>query len=100
MKTLSEFAATLSSQRQRQGVTLADLAATTGLSPLAISQMLGGTVSPRLSNAMAVASALGFEMVLMPKAAAQSFEQAQQGARTVLTDLERTLGETVDKEKP
>lgn len=74
MKTVGQFAAALSAAKQEQGVTLAALATNTGLTPLAVRQILDGKVSPRISNAMALASELGLELVLMPKTAAASFE--------------------------
>ena len=91
MKTVGQFAAALSAAKQEQGVTLAALATNMGLTPLAVRQILDGKVSPRISNAMALASELGLELVLMPKTAAASFE-SKGGERTLLSPLERQLG--------
>ncbi|EHL24863.1 XRE family transcriptional regulator [Acidovorax sp. NO-1] len=93
MKTLADFSISLLTAKAQRGVKLKDLARNTGLSPVAVRQMLDGKVSPRLANAMAVASELGLELVLMPKAVAASFEQSTAGERTVLSDLERRLGD-------
>lgn len=70
-------------------MTLAALATNTGLTPLAVRQILDGKVSPRISNAMAL-SELGLELVLMPKTAAASFES--KGGAHLLSPPERQLG--------
>ncbi|MBV7542067.1 helix-turn-helix transcriptional regulator [Acidovorax sp. sic0104] len=92
MKSPIEFSRTLTTAKEQRGVTQKEIAERTGLSPLAVSQMLDGKVSPRLSNAMAVADALGLEMVLMPKGAAESFENSNRAPeRTVRSALEQRL---------
>lgn len=92
MKSPLEFSRELASAKEKRGITQKDLAERTGLSPLAVSQMLDGKVSPRLSNAMAVAEALGLEVVLMPKGAAASFENSNRTPeRTVRSAIEQQL---------
>jgi len=92
MKTLIEFSTALAAAKTLRGMTQKELAERTGLSPLAVSQMLDGKVAPRLTNAMAVADALGFEVVLMPKGAAESFENSNRAPeRTVKSAIEQRL---------
>lgn len=92
MKTPMEFSNALTEAKEQRRMKLSELAERTGLSPLAVSQMLDGKVSPRLSNAMAVADALGLEVVLMPKGAAASFENSNRTPeRTVRSALEQRL---------
>jgi len=92
MKTPMEFSNALTEAKEQRRMKLSELAEMTGLSPLAVSQMLGGKVSPRLSNAMAVADALGLEVVLMPKGAAASFENSNRTPeRTVRSSIEQRL---------
>ena len=87
-----EFSNALTEAKEQRRMKLSELAERTGLSPLAVSQMLDGKVSPRLSNAMAVADALGLEVVLMPKGAAASFENSNRTPeRTVRSALEQRL---------
>lgn len=92
MKTLSEFAAAMTEAQKARKVTANALAERTGLTPQAVRQILSGYAAPRLTNAMALASELGFELVLLPKEAAQSLTQAPRAERLVLTDVERRLG--------
>lgn len=87
-----EFSNALTEAKEQHRMKLSELAERTGLSPLAVSQMLDGKVSPRLSNAMAVADALGLEVVLMPKGAAASFENSNRTpVRTVMSSIEQRL---------
>lgn len=73
-------------------ITANALAERTGLTPQAVRQILSGQAAPRLTNAMALASELGLELVLLPKEAAHSLTQAPRAERAVLTDVERRLG--------
>jgi transcriptional regulator with XRE-family HTH domain len=92
MKKLAEFASGLRAAQQQQRKSATALAAATGLSPLAVRQMLAGNAAPRLTNAMAVADALGLELVLVPKAVAAGLSSADDTPqRSVLTDIERRL---------
>lgn len=91
MRTLREFSIALTQAQKAQKVTAVALAERTGLTPLSVRQILAGVTAPRLTNAMALAEELGFEIVLMPKAAAQSLSQPQQATRSVLSDVERRL---------
>lgn len=92
MKTPMDFSSALTEAKEQHRMKLNELAERTGLSPLAVSQMLDGKVSPRLSNAMAVADALGLELVLMPKGAAASFENSNRTPeRTVRSAIEQRL---------
>ncbi|MFT3812951.1 MAG: helix-turn-helix transcriptional regulator [Acidovorax sp.] len=93
MKSLYEFSEALSQAKRTQKRTAKELAQSTGLSSLAVRQILAGTSAPKLTNAMALATALGLELVLVPTAMAESLQQPSRGAsRTVLTDVERLLG--------
>lgn len=92
MQTLGEFSAALTEAQKERGLTARALAAKTGLSALAVRQILAGVAAPRLTNAMALASELGLELVLLPKEAAHSIGGVKQAERTVLTDVERRLG--------
>lgn len=92
MQTLSEFAAAMTEAQKARKITAIALAERTGLTPQAVRQILSGQSAPRLTNAMALASELGFELVLLPKEAAQSLTQAPRAERVVLTDVERRLG--------
>jgi transcriptional regulator with XRE-family HTH domain len=95
MKTLSEFADILSDAKRSQKITAKELALQTGLSPLAVRQILSGTSAPKLTNAMALAQQLSLELVLVPKAVADGLRQPPAKLqRTVVTDLERRLGIT------
>lgn len=89
MKTLGEFAHALSQGQKAQKVSAKDLAERTGLSPLAVRQILAGKSAPRLTNAMALAAELGLELVLVPQAVAQSLSAQPPAERTVQTNVER-----------
>ena len=92
MQTLSEFAQTMTQAQKERRVTANALAVRTGLTAQSVRDILSGKAAPRLTNAMALASELGLELVLLPKAAAQSIADAPQPQRSVLTDVERRLG--------
>lgn len=93
MKTLGNFANTLSEAKRSQKITAKELAQRTGLSSLAVRQILSGTSAPRITNAMALAQELGLELVLVPTVVADGLERPPKKAqRTVVTDLERLLG--------
>lgn len=72
MKTLADLAEALSAARQVQNLTIKDLAARAGMTPLAVSQALEGKSALRAQNLMALADALGLELLLVPKVVAQS----------------------------
>ena len=91
MKTLGEFAQALSQGQKTQKVSAKDLAERTGLSSLAVRQILAGKSAPRLTNAMALAAELGLELVLVPKAVAQSLSAQPPAERTVQTNVERWI---------
>lgn len=92
MNTLSEFSQTMSEAQKARKVTAIELAEKTGLSAQAVRQILSGVAAPRLTNAMALASELGLELVLLPKEVARSMAGAPTAERRVLTDVERRLG--------
>lgn len=92
MNTIGEFSQALSEAQKARRVTAIDLAERTGLSPQAVRQILSGVAAPRLTNAMALASELGLELVLLPKEVARSMAGASMAERKVLTDVERRLG--------
>ena len=95
MKSLSEFTDILSDAKRSQKITAKELALQSGLSPLAVRQILSGTSAPRLANAMALAQQLGLELVLVPKAVADGLRQpSTKLQRTVVSDVERRLGIT------
>lgn len=94
MQTLQDFANAMSKAKTERRASATNLARKTGLSPLAVRKILSGEAAPRLTNAMALASELGLELILVPKGAAQSLSAASEGERTVLTDIERRLGLT------
>lgn len=91
MKTLGDFARALSQQQKEQKVSAKDLAERTGLSPLAVRQILTGKSAPRLTNAMALAAELGLELVLVPQAVAKSLSSEPPAERTVQTNVERWI---------
>lgn len=95
MKTLGEFAQALSQGQKAQKVSAKDLAERTGLSPLAVRQILAGKSAPRLTNAMALAAELGLELVLVPQAVAESLSVQPPAERTVQTNVERMLGSRI-----
>lgn len=94
MQSLLEFAADLTSAQRERGVTATELAEKTGLSDQSVRAMLHGVTAPRLTNAIALADALGLELVLVPKAMAEGMRASTQPrqVRTVVSDAERMLG--------
>jgi len=98
MKTLGEFAQALSQGQKAQKVSAKDLAERTGLSPLAVRQILAGKSAPRLTNAMALAAELGLELVLVPQAVAQSLSAQPPAERTVQTNVERWVSSSFSKD--
>ncbi|CAB5721052.1 Helix-turn-helix [Delftia tsuruhatensis] len=102
MQTLGEFSQAMTDAQKARKVTINALARETGLSRLAVRQILAGDSAPRLTNAMALASELGLELVLMPKGAAQSLAGTGAAApqRTVLSDVERRLNPDLPASSP
>lgn len=94
MLSLKDFASTLTRAQKERKLSATALAQRAGLSDQAVRAMLHGEAAPRLTNAMAIADALGMELVLVPKAAAEGLREGQQPqrARTVVSDVERRLG--------
>ncbi|MCM2346876.1 helix-turn-helix domain-containing protein [Acidovorax soli] len=93
MKTLGNFANILSEAKRSQKITAKELAQRTGLSALAVRQILSGTSAPRITNAMALAQELGLELVLVPTVVADGLERPlKKLGRTVVTDIEMMLG--------
>lgn len=92
MKTLQEFADALTEVQKARKLTARELADSVGLSGLSVRRILSGQTAPRLTNAMALASELGLELVLVPKEVAQSISGAPKKPRSVLTNVERRLG--------
>lgn len=94
MLTLADFSNAMTEAHAARKITINELAERTGLSRKSVRQILAGQTAPKLTNAMALASELGLEMVLLPKEAAQAIAAAPQAERKVLTDVERRLGLT------
>ena len=92
MKTLQEFADALTHAQKARKLTAKELADSVGLSDLSVRRILSGQAAPRLTNAMALASELGLELVLVPKEVAQSLSGAPKKPRAVLSNVERRLG--------
>ena len=92
MKTLQEFADALTHAQKARKLTARELADSVGLSDLSVRRILSGQTAPHLTNAMALASELGLELVLVPKEVAQSISGAPKKPRSVLTNVERRLG--------
>lgn len=97
MDTLGEFATALSQAQKAQKISAKELAQRTGLSALAVRQILSGASSPRLTNAMALADELGLKLVLLPKAVAQSISTEPPTERTIQTSVERMLGQAASR---
>ena len=91
MKTLQEFADALTEAQKARKLTAKELADSVGLSDLSVRRILSGQAAPRLTNAMALASELGLELVLVPKEVAQSLSGAPKKPRSVLSNVERRL---------
>jgi transcriptional regulator with XRE-family HTH domain len=100
MRSLHEFAGAMKVAQKARRLTANELAIRTGLSPQAVRQMLAGDTAPRLTNAMALAQELGFELMLVPREAAQSLSQPQRAERTVVSDVERLIAGTAPSPKP
>lgn len=96
MRTLAEFSAALTMAKKSRKLSAKTLALRTGLTDQAVRHILTGQTAPRLTNAIALADELGFELVLLPKDAAQSLSQAPHTHRTVLSDVERWIGVRLD----
>ena len=94
MKTLQEFADALTEVQKARKLTARELADSVGLSDLSVRRILSGQTAPRLTNAMALASELGLELVLVPKEVALSISGAPKKPHTVLSNVERRLGLT------
>lgn len=94
MQSLEDFAQEMSRHQKARRVTATELAGRAGLTDQSVRAMLHGHAAPRLTNAMALADALGLELVLVPKAVAQEMRASAEPpqARTVVSDIERTLG--------
>ena len=92
MKTLQEFADALTHAQKARKLTAKELADSVGLSDLSVRRILSGQAAPRLTNAMALASELGLELVLVPKEVAQSLSGAPKKPRSVLSNVGRRLG--------
>ena len=91
MKTLQEFADALTEAQKARKLTARELADSVGLSDLSVRRILSGQAAPRLTNAIALASELGLELVLVPKEVAHSLSGASQKPRSVLSNVERRL---------
>ena len=91
MKTLQEFADALTEAQKARKLTAKELADSVGLSDLSVRRILSGQAAPRLTNAMALASELGLELVLVPKEVALSISGAPKKPRSVLSNVERRL---------
>lgn len=91
MKTLQEFADALTGAQKARKLTAKELADSVGLSDLSVRRILSGQTAPRLTNAIALASELGLELVLVPKEVAQSISGAPKKPRSVLSNVERRL---------
>lgn len=98
MQSLEDFAQEMSRHQKARRVTATELAGRAGLTDQSVRAMLHGHAAPRLTNAMALADALGLELVLVPKAVAQEMRASAEPpqARTVVSDIERTLGRLPD----
>ncbi|OBY87049.1 helix-turn-helix transcriptional regulator [Delftia sp. JD2] len=91
MRSLQEFAETMREAKKARRLTVNELANRTGLSAQSVRHVLEGATAPRLTNAMALAQELGFELMLVPSEAAQSLVQRQRAGRTVVSDVERLI---------
>ena len=91
MKTLQEFADALTEAQKARKLTAKELADSAGLSDLSVRRILSGQTAPRLTNAIALASELGLELVLVPKEVALSISGAPKKPRSVLSNVERRL---------
>ena len=95
MKTLSEVAASLESQRRRLGLDYQAVAESTGLTPLSVRSVLQGKTAPRVTTLMAIADQLGLEVLLLPKVVAAGLQaQAAEGPAPALSRVDRIVAET------
>ena len=92
MKTPQEFADALTEAQKARKLTAKELADSVGLPDLSVPRILSGQTAPRPTNAIALASELGLELVLVPKEVAQSLSGAPKKPRSVLSNVERRLG--------
>ena len=65
----SDWHSTLRGARKREGITQRQLASRVGLPQAHISRIETGQVDPRLSNAVRIARAVGFDPMLIPRRA-------------------------------
>lgn len=92
MKTLAELGHALDEARRKKGLSNKDLAARIGLTPLTVGHVLSGKSAVRATNLMAMADELDLELVLLPKAVAETVGQAQPPAAPgYTTPLDRVL---------
>lgn len=94
MKTLSEVAERLESERRRLKLDYQTLAGKTGLTPLSVRSALQGRTAPRVTTLMALADQLGLEVLLLPKVVARGLEeQAAEGPAPALSKVDRIVAE-------
>jgi len=96
MKTLSEMAILLEAERQRLVLDYQALAERTGLTPLAVRNVLQGRSAPRITTLMAIADQLGLEVLLLPKVVATGLQphSVQEPAPPALSRVDRIVAET------
>ncbi|MGH6640731.1 MAG: helix-turn-helix domain-containing protein [Polaromonas sp.] len=95
MKTLSEMAMRLESERQRLKLDYQAIAEKTGLTPLSVRSALQGRTAPRITTLMAIADQLGLEVLMLPKVVAMGLEaQAGEGPLPALSRVDRIVAET------
>ncbi|WP_431096060.1 helix-turn-helix domain-containing protein [Polaromonas aquatica] len=95
MKTLSEVAARLEGERQRQGLDYQAIAESTGLTPLSVRSALQGKTAPRITTLMAIADQLGLEVLLLPKVVAAGLQaQAAESPAPALSRVDRIVAQT------
>jgi transcriptional regulator with XRE-family HTH domain len=78
MKTLREIADVLKAAKQEQSITVTRLVAETGLTAVTLRGLLTAKTDPQLTTLMAVAEALGLELMLVPQAISASLAAAAQ----------------------
>jgi ribosome-binding protein aMBF1 (putative translation factor) len=91
MNTLADFAQALRTASEARALSAPDLAAAAGLSPVAVRSVLRGEAAPRLTTCMALANAVGMELVMVPKAVAEGLAAQEPADAPVLTDVARML---------
>lgn len=77
MKTIREVATFLSKTWQDSNLKMGELSERTGLSAPTLRGILGGRKDSKLTTLFAVADQLGYEVVIVPKAIAQSLAAPQ-----------------------